>query len=291
MFTLFRSVICFFMVYNKCMFLVILGFLFFANSVHAQNIEPDTITPINILKSSGAGFIQGWNYFQVQTNACNIGQILNEIQADGGSALEAKNIWLKKLDVWEPHPYSDTTKIESSDTLAFLSNQKFFFDLDPAVCARPDDKRQEEITKLRNPGGKNLLDFITNDFWQPVASELSKLITRYSLLTPDLTVSGKFKVGFLSFDDLEASIASLTDFITLKSGLIIKHNSIGTAIIPAGSTTLTIESPSAKLDAKVFVTPSEPVAISANISESGKIIIKIASPGDKDLRVNWWVVN
>lgn len=284
------------MVYNRYMFLILL-FLIFAAPVHAQELQPS-----NILKSAGAQFGEGWNYFQVQTDACNIGQILNEIQADGGGALEAKEIFLKKENIWEPHQYSDATKIQSSDVLAFLSNQKFFFDLDPAVCTRPDDKRREEIGKLRTPGGKNLLDSIwdgirakidsfTNDFWQPVASESSKLITRYSLLTPDLTVSGKFKVGFLSFDDLEASITSLTDFLTLKSGLIIKHNSIGTAIIPAGSTTLTVESASAKPEAKVFVTPGEPVAISANITEAGKIIIKIASPLPADLKINWWIVN
>lgn len=279
------------------MFLIFLISLIFTNSVHAQELQPS-----NILKSTGAPFAEGWNYFKAETNACSISQILNEIQADGGSALEAKELWIKKLDLWEPLKYSDTTKVSSSDILAFFSNQKFFFDLDSAVCTRPDDKRQEEIGKLRTPSSKNLLDSIldgirakidsfTNDFWQPVASASATLITRYSLQVPDLNVSGKLRVGLLVFDDIEASLSSLTDFITLKSGLAVKHNSIGTAIIPAGSTTLTIESASAKIDSKVFVTPNEPVAVSASITETGRIIIKIASPLPADLKVNWWVVN
>lgn len=268
--------------------------MFFVTPVHAQKIEPDT--PSNVLKSTGAQFGEGWNYFQVNTDKCNIHQIVNEIQADGGSALNTKDIWLKKLDIWESHQSSDTTKVELSDTLAFLSNQKFFFDLDPNVCINTNTNRQDEIEKLRgNTGNKSWLDKIlgvfTTDYWQPVASESSKLTTRYSLFTPDLTVSGKFKVGLLSFDDLEASIQSLTNLITFKSGLSVKNDSIGTVNIPAGQTSVVVDSSYAKPESKIFVTPSEPVAISAISSESGKILIKIASSLSSDLKVNWWVIN
>ena len=214
------------MVYDKLkvMFLIFLLFFISANPVHAQELQPS-----NILQSTGAQFIEGWNYFRVQTAACNIGQILNEVQADGGGALTATEIWIKENDAWQQRLYPDTTKINSDNLLAFFSNQKFFFDLDPAVCSKNDDKRQEEIGKLRSPGGKNWLDSLMdnvknliftnnspNDFWQPVASASATLITRYSLQIPDLTVSGKLRVGLLSFDDLEASIFSLTNLVPLK---------------------------------------------------------------------------
>lgn len=225
------------------MFVVCL--ILFALPVWASDAPPTTL-PEKIGLTNGAQFEAGWNYFKVGTEACSIGQILNEIQADGGGALEAKEIWVMDAGLWQQHLYDDATKTGKDSLLAFNSNQKFFFDLNTVVCTQNDTKRQEEIKKVREAGNKSWLDSaitgIKNQILSPFGLQkdidVSKISAEFATFSDSLkvigttqlaetTIGGSLTVGLLHFDDLKAEISSLTGNVTINSNL----NVIGDATV------------------------------------------------------------
>ncbi len=138
---------------------------------------------------------------------------------------------------------------------------------------------------------------LSAQLWQ-VATASGKLTTALSVRVPELNVTGKLTVGLLTFDDIEASITSLTGEITVKGDLAVTGkirvlgDSIGRAIIPTGLTELVVSTAAVSTSSSVFVTPiNSPLAVSAQSTQSGKFVIRIPVVQSNDLKVNWWIVN
>ena len=132
-----------------------------------------------ILSAHGASFREDWNYFTPETNECSLKQILNEIQADGGTALEANSLWIQKDNIWQEFlidtPESETIKPKADDLLIFYSNTNFYFDLDEKNCLDTNPERTEQIEGLRNSKPQNQSFFqklsqLPLNFWQKVTS-------------------------------------------------------------------------------------------------------------------------
>ena len=129
------------------------------------------------------------------------------------------------------------------------------------------------------------------------ATESGKLTSIFDTQVPSLTITGKLQVGLLSFDDLEASISSLTGTITVKGDLAVSGSikvlgaSAGKAIIPAGSLDLSIDNSLASTTSAIFVTPEDPVAVSGQSTQSGQLTVRIPQALSTDLKFQWWIVN
>ena len=140
---------------------------------------------------------------------------------------------------------------------------------------------------------------LTDTNWQ-YASVSGQLATSYQLLAPGAVFTGKLRVGLLEFDDLESSISSLTGTITVKGDLAVTGSlkvlgsSAGSAVIPAGSTSLTINSDLVSAQSAVFVTPNIVLESPLSVTESSpgtSFTVEIPRPLDRDLPFKWWIVN
>ncbi len=220
----------------KSLFLFAVCLIFFVSPVWASQAPPTT-SPENVGSTAGMQFEQGWNYFKAGTNVCNIGQILNEIQANGGSALIATEIWVWEQNAWKQYLPTDTAKISQDTLLAFFSNQRLFFNLDPTVCTKNDAARQAEIGKLRNPNNKSFLDTVIdgvkNQLLSPFGLQKDINVSNFSAefanfsdslkvigitQLANTTIGGKLTVGLVTIDDIKADISSLTGLLSLQNG-------------------------------------------------------------------------
>jgi hypothetical protein len=124
------------------------------------------------------------------------------------------------------------------------------------------------------------------------ATESGKLSTIYNVQTGSLDVIGKLKVGLLAFDDLDASIESLTGIITAKGDLAVegkvtasKYNvdttnvlgaSLGKAVIPAGQTELVITTSAASTTSAIFVTPEiYAIPVATEATQAGQFVARL----------------
>ena len=137
---------------------------------------------------------------------------------------------------------------------------------------------------------------LSAELWQ-YATESGKLTSIFDVQVPSLTVTGKLQVGLLSFDDLEASLSSLTGEITIKGDLAVTGSlkvlgsSAGKATIPANSLSLSIQNNLVSSQSAVFVSAEEAQTVGAKATESGKFVISLPASLPADLKVNWWIVN
>jgi uncharacterized protein YqfB (UPF0267 family) len=142
------------------------------------------------------------------------------------------------------------------------------------------------------------------------------------------SIGGKLTVGLLTFDDLEADIASLSEKLSIQNdSVIIDKNggimaqgkieaksvaaekfsvlgaetldhsglnkaSIGTINIEAGETRKVIQTTSLTETSKIFVSPvDEPVVVSAKKISKNEFEIKIKEAGSLPHTINWWIIN
>lgn len=137
---------------------------------------------------------------------------------------------------------------------------------------------------------------LSGQLWE-IATESGKLATAYSVQVPELTVTGQVHIGLLTIDDLTASLSSPLGEITIDGDLALSGaikvlgDSAGKEIIPAGSTQAVIYSSAADPDSRIFTSPEEKaVAVAAQSTQSGELVIRIPSALPTPLTVNWWVV-
>lgn len=104
-------------------------------------------------------------------------------------------------------------------------------------------------------------------------------------------------MGLLHFDDVTASISSLTGELAVEGDLKVTGklklpNSSGKTTIMAGSKDVTIDVLGVATSSAVFATPEDrPVPVSAHATESGRLTIQIPDSLPINLKVNWWFVN
>lgn len=163
-----------------------------------------------------------------------------------------------------------------------------------------------EIADLKlqaNPGATISADIN----WQ-LATDSGKLVSVYDIQAPSLTLTGKLKVGLLAFDDIDASIESLTGVITAKGDLIVENSvsaqkynvdtssvlgaSLGKATIPAGQKDLVINTTAVSTTSAIFVTPEiYAIPVASEATRAGEFVIRLPFTIADDLKVNWWVIN
>lgn len=227
-------------------FLIFVVFILFPTPIFAQEVLLSPPGPGNspIQKAStGAPFNPGWNYFTVGFDGCTTLAVLNELQADGGSALNVDAIFVKNFFNWDSYTFQSAKQkdLGASDLLAFNSNQKFFLQIDQKTCTNPDAARLKQVAKVRESATakNNFLDKVSElpvDLW----TKLTNLLNQDSVpATPsannnqnldnlsitgkttvnDLGITGKVTAGLLTingFNDVFASLNTLSDDLYLQ---------------------------------------------------------------------------
>lgn len=232
-------------------FLLFLAILFLNSpAVFAQEslLPPPIQGNFPTLKAStGAPFVPGWNFFNVGFDNCTTLNVLNELQADGGSALEVNAIFVKEFVGWQSFTFQSPKqkKVSANETIAFNSNQKFFLQIDEKACTSTDSNRQAQIEKVReSQTAKN--DFLGKVSELPVDlwTKLTNIINREGPATPeqtpnptldnliiggkttvnDLGITGTITAGLLTINGFNNVFASLN---TLSDDLYIQNEELG----------------------------------------------------------------
>jgi hypothetical protein len=217
-------------------------------SVVAQEVpEPQNS---QILSAQGASFKQGWNYFKLGFSDCTVTGVLNELQADGGSALKAESLYIKEILDWKSYSYlnenSKKRKVNSNELIAFNSNQNFYFDTSKQVCLSKDSARQEQIDIVRqgiseksslvekvrdlpNDLWARLVEVLNSDTPSPTSSIGEKILEDLTFggktVVKDLGVTGKISSGLLLIEGLSDNEVATVN--TLGGDLYIQNEGIG----------------------------------------------------------------
>jgi len=97
---------------------------------------------------------------------------------------------------------------------------------------------------------------------------------------PNGTVKAKSVVA----DTVKAEMVEAKEFRATQN--------VGTTKLRAGTLEVFVENPSTKSASKIFVTPNSPVAISVkNVKEGNGFTIEIKEALEKELSVDWWLIN
>lgn len=217
-------------------------------SVAAQEVpEPQNS---QIARATGASFKESWNYFKLGFSECTVTGVLNELQADGGSALKAETLYIKEVLGWKAYSYlnenSKKRKVNSEELIAFNSNQNFFFETNKAMCLSKDSARQEQIDIVRqgiseksslvekvrdlpNDLWARLVDVLNNPAPSPAGVSNDKILEDLTFggktVVKDLGVTGKISSGLLLIEGLSDSETATIN--TLGGDLYIQNEGIG----------------------------------------------------------------
>jgi hypothetical protein len=146
----------------------------------------------------------------------------------------------------------------------------------------------------------------------------------------DVGITGKMNIGLLSIDGLsENGFATLNTTsgplmiqsdgingidilggkvviaangdITTKGEITVKKvnidttqvagTSLGTVVIPAGKTSIDIDTTALTTKSKIFATPERAVAVGAKAKDSNTITIQLDIPTTIDTKISWWIIN
>lgn len=241
---------------------IIVLFLLNTQGALAQDVLLSPPNPNNsqIQKAStGAPFNPGWNYFKIGFDGCTTLTVLNELQANGGSALNVDAIFAKDFLNWQSYSFQSPKqkKLGAGDVLAFNSNQKFFLQIDQKSCTNPDSARQVQINKVREgeTARSNFLDKVSElpvDLWtrlmnllnQSGTSTQSANSSKQNLDNPiitgkttvnDLGITGKVTAGLLTINGFNDTFASLN---TLSDDLYLQDQSLGGVNVLNGKFTI-----------------------------------------------------
>lgn len=237
---------------TKIISLLVLIFLLFPTpNVFAQELlftPPDPGNSPIPKASTGVAFGPGWNFFNLGFNDCTTLTILNELQADGGSALNVGGIFVKEFLNWQSYTFQSPKqkKVGSNDLIVFNSNQKFFLQIDEKTCTNPDSARQKQIEKVREgvTAKNNFIDQVKElpvDLWTKLNNILNRegpvqdnsandkqsldnLTIGGKTTVNDLGITGKITAGLLTINGFNNVFASLN---TLSDDLYLQNEGIG----------------------------------------------------------------
>jgi len=232
-----------------------------SSRIFAQEVlltPPDQGNSPTLKASTGAAFAPGWNYFNVGFG-CSTLTVLNELQADGGSALNVQGIFVKDFLNWQSYTFQSPKQkgLGANDLIAFNSNQKFFLQIDEKTCSSPDSTRQKQIEKVRQ-GASAKNSFIDKvgelpiDLWTkltnilnregPVADNtannkqsLDNLTIGGKTTVNDLGITGKVTAGLLTINGFNNVFASLN---TQSDDLYLQNEGLGGVNILNGKVTI-----------------------------------------------------
>lgn len=278
--------------------LFILIFLLFPTLTFAQEAPPD-LENSQVLKAKGAAFSEGWNFFTLGFNECTAKNVLDELQADGGSALRVDTIFTKELFSWQSYSIltseSQNKKIGENQQIAFNSNQKFFLEMDQKACLFPNSQRQAQIDELREgTAKKSIAEKITElpvDLWAKLMNLLNNdtapetsnteqqtfenLTIGGKTTVNDLGVTGSISSGLLRVEGLSESKSATIN--TLSGDLFLQNQGIGGINILGGL--VTIDKAGRLTVQKINVDVSEPSSSSLGSAtlRSGSTFVDVST--------------
>lgn len=103
----------------------------------------------------------------------------------------------------------------------------------------------------------------------------------------DIVTKGSLTAKSIDTDKLNVTVATAEE----ATGSAVLSASAGTITIEAGETSITVKTSSLTQKSLIFVTPDSPVAIGSKKTGSDSFVITLAQPANKDIQVNWWVVD
>ena len=184
----------------------------------------------NILNTDSTPISKGLNYLKMNAGECSAKNILDELQADGGSALTAQELYVWYDSTWVKYTTEDTLTIEKDKIVAFDSNVDFFFDLDQNTCKDTEENkaREQQIQQARgvnNVANETTTNFATN-LLRKIESLFNELTNRKQTLEEnntiisneggtnflenttfkDVTVTGDLFLGLMKINSLNDSI-------------------------------------------------------------------------------------
>lgn len=229
-------------------------FLINTSIAKAQDVSatPPNVGNTEILQASGASFREGWNFFKIGFDGCSVKNVLDELQANGGSALNVANLFVKE-DNWQPYSFlslnAKDKKISNDKLLAFNSNQNFFLGITKNNCLNPDSQRQAQIEKLTEGGATkqsvmSKIGELPFDLWTrltnlvnvaPVSQNTTRIQDKQAfdnltvsgkLTVNDLGITGKVSSGLLAINGFSSDSSSAT-INTLSNDLYIQNQGLG----------------------------------------------------------------
>lgn len=227
----------------------------------AASFPPDLGTN-QILKSTSAQFVEGWNFFEIGFDGCSAKNILDELQATGGSALNVANLFVKD-ESWQPYSFATSNasdiKIPGNKLLAFNSNQKFYLELNQKNCTNPNSERLNQIEQVRDGGATKAslvsrLSELPIDLWTKLITLLNKdnnnsnssnnfntnlenLSLKGRTKVVDLGITGMISQGLLSVNGLSDTLGAAT-INTLSGDLYLQNEQLGGANFLNGKVTI-----------------------------------------------------
>jgi len=124
----------------------------------------------------------------------------------------------------------------------------------------------------------------------------SALLTLQNLTGTEVAsvnASGSAQFGSVSTPQLVIAGADATQSGTIVNGVITTNSTVGKAIIPAGTSEITIKNPKATDYTLIYVTPTsstENNVLYVKSKQAGEFVVGFATPVYIDVSFNWWIV-
>ena len=130
----------------------------------------------------------------------------------------------------------------------------------------------------------------------PENATASALLTLQNLAGSEVAsvnASGSAQFGSISTPQLVIAGADATQSGTIINGVISTNSTVGQAVIPAGTSEITIKNPKVTDYTLVYVTPTsstENNVLYVKSKQGGQFVVGFANPINVDVSFNWWIV-
>lgn len=215
---------CYNLIMNiKATFIIFL-ISFMTITVNSQNLLPPSLNPKTDLTSEGANIVIGWNYIKNSSEKCTIKNIINEIQADAGSATIIDKIWILENKIWNEFNTSQESILPKNKIMAIYSTSNFYYDLSQENCKKIEESRTNQIENIRNNQNVGIVENIVKTFGNILGIEKNENLSEDSFNTNqninlrgnlnvigestlyNTTITGTLKAGQINIDSLNNSI-------------------------------------------------------------------------------------
>ncbi|GAG02664.1 unnamed protein product, partial [marine sediment metagenome] len=123
----------------------------------------------------------------------------------------------------------------------------------------------------------------------------SNIITSSQITVDDLTVNQGLEVlGVLTADEIRTNVLGAKSITIEVSEDDEENASIGTGVIKAGETQITIHTNMITENSRIFVTPTVRTDKQLSVVEKKDkeyFIVEINSTEDHDITFDWWIIN
>jgi hypothetical protein len=131
---------------------------------------------------------------------------------------------------------------------------------------------------------------------QKYASDSAKLLTLVDQSGNEVSsvnASGSAQFGSVSTPQLVIVGADATVSGLIVNGIITTNSTVGQAIIPAGTSEITIKNPKVTDYTLIYVTPTSSTqnnVLYVKSKQTGQFVVGFTNPIDTDTNFNWWII-